>query len=121
MLLLYLLHNSISLIIGLFFMSDIVNGRRCMANVQDGSIGITDTEEAAGRTTVVDFAEDLCNVRAKEKVFVSVSVLYASLFIHDFYCADSSCLPTRVFDSPTGSLGWTVRWKCIEACFFCEV
>ncbi len=92
-----------------------------MANVQDGSIGTTDTEEATGRTTVVDFAEDLCNVRAKEKVFVSVSVLYASLFIHDFYCADSPCLPTRVFDSPTGSLGWTVRWKCIEVCFFCEV
>ncbi len=38
-------------------------------NIQDG-IGTTDTGGAAGRASIVDLAEDLCNVRAKEKVFI---------------------------------------------------
>ncbi len=51
-------------------------------NIQDG-IGTTDTGGVAGGASIVDLAEDLCNVRAEEKVSVcSFGIMFFTIVYH---------------------------------------
>ncbi len=87
-------------------------------NIQDG-IGTNYTTGVAGRAaSIVDLAEDLCNVRIEEKdclfVFCLVGIIWRFVYLFAghyfplmtcFRTTDSSCLPARGFGCPTGSLG----------------